>query len=81
MNDHNNSLFLVEGILPNVGYYFQMKEIYGTAILLFYFMKWSLALGVPLLHFVCGLKSNLIFNCLLVFDPRSDGQGSMDRVA
>lgn len=34
-----------------------MKEIYGSAILFFYFLKWPIVLGLPVLHFAYGLKT------------------------
>ncbi|MEN8147735.1 MAG: hypothetical protein ABFR02_08975 [Campylobacterota bacterium] len=35
-----------------------MKEIYGSAIMFFYFLKWPIFLGLPILHFAYGLNAN-----------------------
>jgi len=44
-------------ILPNLGYYLSMKEIYGSLIMFFYFLKWPVFLGLPILHFAYGLHA------------------------
>ena len=40
-----------------------MKDLYGSAILFFYFLKWPIALGLPLLYWQ-GLNNNWILNLL-----------------
>ena len=35
-----------------------MKAIYGSLIMFFYFLKWPIAIGLPILHFAYGLKLN-----------------------
>ena len=43
-----------------------MKELYGSAIMFFYFLKWPIVIGLPLLY-VQGLQNNLIMNVLWLF--------------
>ena len=40
-----------------------MKDIYGSAILFFYFLKWPIVIGLPLLYWK-GLQNNWILNVL-----------------
>jgi len=47
-----------------------IRELYGAFILFFYFLKWPIFVGVPLLYYQ-GLNSNWIVNivwlaCLLL---------------
>jgi len=49
-----------------------LKEIYGVGILFFYYMKYIILLGWPLLRFGLEYKDNAIMNilwliCLLLF--------------
>lgn len=43
-----------------------MKELYGVGILFFYFLKWPIVLGLPLLY-DHGLNRNLILDILWVY--------------
>lgn len=43
-----------------------MKELYGSAILFFYFLKWPIVIGLPLLYWQ-GLHNNWILNILWLF--------------
>ena len=42
------------------------REIYGVGILFFYYMKWLIVLGLPLLYFGLDYKSNMVMNILWV---------------
>jgi len=42
------------------------KEIYGVGIIFFYYMKWLIVLGLPLLYFGLDYKSNMVMNVLWV---------------
>ncbi|MBU1667156.1 hypothetical protein KKC13_01985 [bacterium] len=44
-----------------------LKEIYGVGIIFFYYMKWIIVLGLPLLYFALDYSSNTIMNILWVF--------------
>ncbi|OQX57446.1 MAG: hypothetical protein B5M52_07505 [Helicobacteraceae bacterium 4484_230] len=44
-----------------------MKDIYGSAILFFYFLKWPIVVGLPLLYYGYGLKNNWPMNLLWLF--------------
>ncbi len=43
-----------------------MKDLYGSAILFFYFLKWPIVIGLPLLYWQ-GLQNNWILNILWLF--------------
>lgn len=43
-----------------------MKELYGSGILFFYFFKWPIAIGLPLLY-AQGLQSNWVLDILWLF--------------
>ncbi len=40
-----------------------MKDLYGSGILFFYFLKWPITAGVPLLYWQ-GLNNNWFLNVL-----------------
>jgi len=42
------------------------KEIYGVGIIFFYYMKWLIVIGLPLLYFGLDYKSNTIMNILWI---------------
>ncbi|MBA1419814.1 MAG: hypothetical protein FAF03_02880 [Epsilonproteobacteria bacterium] len=44
-----------------------IKEIYGVGILFFYYMKYIILFGWPLLRFGLDYKDNIIMNILWVF--------------
>jgi hypothetical protein len=45
-----------------------MKEVfqglYGAAILFFYYVKWFIAIGLPILYFALDYKRNIIMDVL-----------------
>ncbi len=41
-----------------------LKELYGVGILFFYYMKWLILVGLPILYFGLDYKFNLIMNLL-----------------
>jgi hypothetical protein len=41
-----------------------LKEIYGVGIIFFYYMKWLIVLGLPLLYFGLDYGSNMVMNIL-----------------
>ncbi len=43
-----------------------MRELYGTAIMFFYFLKWPIIIGLPILY-KQGLHDNIILNILWVY--------------
>ncbi len=44
-----------------------LKELYGTGILFFYYMKYIILIGWPLLRFGLEYKDNIIIDVLWVF--------------
>jgi hypothetical protein len=44
-----------------------LKEIYGVGILFFYYMKYIILLGWPLLRFGLDYKDNIIIDILWVY--------------
>lgn len=44
-----------------------MKEIYGVGILFFYYMKYIILFGWPLLLYVLEYKPNIIMDILWIF--------------
>jgi hypothetical protein len=40
-----------------------MKDFYGTAVLFFYFLKWPILIGLPLLYHQ-GMRENIILELL-----------------
>ena len=42
-----------------------MKELYGSAILFFYFLKWPIVVGLPLLYWQ-NLDNNPLMNIIWV---------------
>jgi hypothetical protein len=44
-----------------------LKEIYGVGILFFYYMKYIILFGWPLLRYGLEYKDNIIMNILWVF--------------
>jgi len=41
-----------------------LKDIYGVGIIFFYYMKWLIVIGLPLLYFGLDYKSNMVMNIL-----------------
>jgi hypothetical protein len=44
-----------------------LKDIYGVGIIFFYYMKWLIVIGLPLLYFGLDYKSNTVMNVLWVY--------------
>ena len=44
-----------------------LKELYGTGILFFYYMKYIILIGWPLLRFGVDYKDNIIIDVLWVY--------------
>jgi len=40
------------------------KELYGVGVIFFYYIKWLIVLGLPLLYFGLDYDSNLVMNIL-----------------
>ena len=43
------------------------KDMYGVGIIFFYYMKWLIVIGLPLLYFGLDYKFNMIMNLLWFF--------------
>ncbi len=43
------------------------KDLYGSGVLFFYFMKWIIFLGLPILYFVLDFKVNIILDILWIY--------------
>jgi len=41
-----------------------LKQLYGVGILFFYYMKWLILIGLPILYIGLDYKSNLVMNIL-----------------
>jgi hypothetical protein len=41
-----------------------LNDIYGVGIIFFYYVKWLIVLGLPLLYFGLDYQSNIIMNLL-----------------
>ncbi|HGZ70389.1 MAG TPA: hypothetical protein ENK74_03240 [Nitratifractor sp.] len=44
-----------------------LKDLYGAGILFFYYVKWFIFLGLPVLYFALDYKQNMILNILWVW--------------
>jgi hypothetical protein len=44
-----------------------LKDLYGAGILFFYYVKWFVAIGVPILYFQLDYKRNYILDILWVW--------------
>jgi len=43
------------------------KDIYGVGIIFFYYMKWLILIGLPILYFGLDYKSNMVMNVLWIY--------------
>ena len=43
------------------------KELYGTGIIFFYYVKWLIFIGLPILYYALDYKQNMIMNILWVY--------------
>ncbi len=41
-----------------------LKHLYGVGIIFFYYLKWPILIGLPILYFGLDYKSNLVMNIL-----------------
>jgi len=44
-----------------------LKDLYGAGILFFYYVKWVIALGIPVLYYVLDYKDNIIMDILWIW--------------
>lgn len=44
-----------------------LKDLYGAGILFFYYIKWFIFLGLPVLYFALDYKQNMILNILWIW--------------
>ena len=43
------------------------RELYGTGIIFFYYIKWIIFIGLPILYFGLDYKQNIIIDILWVY--------------
>ncbi len=43
------------------------KELYGTGIIFFYYVKWLIFIGLPILYYGLDYKQNIIMDVLWVY--------------
>ena len=43
------------------------KELYGTGIIFFYYMKWIIFIGLPILYYGLDYKQNIVMDILWVY--------------
>ena len=43
------------------------KELYGTGIIFFYYVKWLIFIGLPILYYGLDYKQNIIMDLLWVY--------------
>ena len=43
------------------------KELYGTAIIFFYYVKWFIFIGLPILYYGLDYKQNIVMDLLWVY--------------
>ena len=43
------------------------KELYGTGIIFFYYVKWIIFIGLPILYYGLDYKQNMIMDVLWVY--------------
>ena len=43
-----------------------LKDLYGAAILFFYYVKWFIAIGIPVLYLQLDYKRNIVMDILWV---------------
>ncbi len=44
-----------------------MRHLYGAGILFFYYLKWPIVLGLPVLYFYLGYKRNIWLDILWIY--------------
>ena len=45
----------------------ELRHLYGSSILFFYYLKWPLLIGLPVLYFWLDYSSNTILNILWIW--------------
>jgi hypothetical protein len=40
------------------------RELYGVGIIFFYYMKWLIVIGLPILYYGLAYKQNMVMNVL-----------------
>ena len=43
------------------------KELYGTGIIFFYYVKWLIFIGLPILYYGLDYKQNIIMDILWIY--------------
>jgi len=44
-----------------------LKDLYGAGILFFYYVKWFIVIGLPILYYVLDYKRNYILDILWIW--------------
>ena len=44
-----------------------LKELYGAGVMFFYFIKWFVFIGLPILYYGLDYKENIIMDVLWVY--------------
>jgi hypothetical protein len=44
-----------------------LKEFYGAGIIFFYYMKWLIFIGLPILYYGLDYRQNIVMNILWVY--------------
>jgi hypothetical protein len=44
-----------------------LKEFYGAGIIFFYYIKWPIVIGLPILYYGLDYKQNIIMNILWIY--------------
>ncbi len=44
-----------------------LKEFYGAGIIFFYYIKWLIFIGLPILYYGLDYKQNIVMNILWVY--------------
>ena len=45
----------------------ELKHLYGAGVLFFYYMKWPIAIGVPILYGYLGFEKNIYLDILWIW--------------
>jgi len=45
----------------------ELRHIYGVGIIFFYYVKWPILIGLPILYFALDYPSNMILNILWIW--------------
>jgi len=44
-----------------------LREFYGVGIIFFYYIKWLIIIGLPILYYALDYKQNMIMNILWIY--------------